>query len=249
MSAHKNRNLSSTKGFTLVELAIVMIIIGLLIGGILKGQELIQNAKLTRLQQTVNGYRAAVDTFRDSYGAFPGDLKNPDVKLPGCKGNAACVQTGGNQNGYIGSNAAADWSSVDQSGVTSEPTQFWLHLRLADLITGLGQSTSQTWGGAYPSSPLGGGFQVMYANESGPDNVAIGHYFLLRLFPTGGGHPGSGNFVLSGISMQRIDNKYDDGLPNRGAMVADDNYSKCWSTATREYTNSALHDCYAAFKF
>lgn len=60
-------------GFTLVEIAIVMVIIGLLIGGVLKGQAMIQNAKVKRVVKQADELRAAVLTFYDKYGVFPGD--------------------------------------------------------------------------------------------------------------------------------------------------------------------------------
>ena len=73
-------------GFTLVELAVVMIIIGLLIGGILKGQELIANAQITGTASSVKGIDAATTTFRDTYAAMPGDLTNASTRLPNLHG-------------------------------------------------------------------------------------------------------------------------------------------------------------------
>ncbi|MEM0326942.1 MAG: prepilin-type N-terminal cleavage/methylation domain-containing protein [Desulfurococcaceae archaeon] len=62
-----------SRGFTLVELAIVLVIIGIILGGILKGQELIFNAKVKRLQSQVKEMMAAVYTYYDKYGYLPGD--------------------------------------------------------------------------------------------------------------------------------------------------------------------------------
>jgi len=63
----------SQAGFTLVEVAIVMVIIGLLIGAVLKGQAMIQNAKVKRVAKQADELRAAVMTFYDKYSAYPGD--------------------------------------------------------------------------------------------------------------------------------------------------------------------------------
>ena len=61
------------KGFTLVELAIVLVIIGIILGAILKGQELINNARAKRVQNDMRGIEALLWTFYDRYGRFPGD--------------------------------------------------------------------------------------------------------------------------------------------------------------------------------
>lgn len=66
-------------GFTLVEVAIVMVIIGLLIGGVLKGQAMIQNAKVKRVVKQADEFRAVVMGFYDKYGVFPGDENKANV--------------------------------------------------------------------------------------------------------------------------------------------------------------------------
>ena len=78
------------KGFTLVELAIVMIIIGLLIGGVLKGQELINNAQVTSTITSIKGLDAAINTFEDMFSSFPGDMANPQSRLPSCLATTPC---------------------------------------------------------------------------------------------------------------------------------------------------------------
>ncbi|MFH2045904.1 MAG: prepilin-type N-terminal cleavage/methylation domain-containing protein [Pseudomonadota bacterium] len=82
------------KGFTLVEIAIVLVIIGLLIGGILKGQEMIQNARVKRVVKQADEMRAAYMTFLDKYGQLPGD-ENSTLFPPGTD------TTVGNFNGQI----------------------------------------------------------------------------------------------------------------------------------------------------
>src|SRR6478752_1864190 len=99
--------MSNQKGFTLVELVIVMTIIGLLIGGVLKGQELIVNARVASAANMINAMTAANTTFKDMYGGLPGDISGD--KIPACEGNAACNTrgNGGYNDGKIGKK---DWS-------------------------------------------------------------------------------------------------------------------------------------------
>jgi len=70
------QNSFSSRGFTLVELSVVMVIIGLIVGGILIGQTMIANAELNSVISDVNKYKVAINTFRNKYGKYPGDLKN-----------------------------------------------------------------------------------------------------------------------------------------------------------------------------
>src|SRR6266481_7333522 len=93
------KNMRAQAGFTLVELAIVMIIIGLLIAGVLKGQALIQNAQVTATVAQTKAIEAATSTFRDTYNFIPGDMTNPTVRLPNC-GVAPCNNIG-NGDGKI----------------------------------------------------------------------------------------------------------------------------------------------------
>jgi prepilin-type N-terminal cleavage/methylation domain-containing protein len=83
-------------GFTLVEIAIVLVIIGLLLGGVLKGQELINNAKVRNVADQQNAVRAAFFAFQDRYQALPGDMTaaQATAMIPGALG-------GGNGNGVI----------------------------------------------------------------------------------------------------------------------------------------------------
>ncbi len=67
------------RGFTLVEIAIVLVIIGLLIGGILKGREMIKNAKIKRIVKTADELRSTIMSFYDRYGVYPGDENKRDI--------------------------------------------------------------------------------------------------------------------------------------------------------------------------
>ena len=83
----------SQSGFTLVEIAIVLVIIGLLLGGVLKGQEMIENARIKSIVNDMNGVSAAYNSYMDRFHAIPGDetavvvgrcLKSRRVQVPRC---------------------------------------------------------------------------------------------------------------------------------------------------------------------
>lgn len=115
-------------GFTLVELAIVLIVVGLIIGGALRGREMIHTAQITGTIAQIKAFDSAASTFRDTYGALPGDIKNPQLRVLGCT-TFPCNHSG-NENGKI------DWT-YDTSPMGEdimEPYNFFPHLQKADLI-------------------------------------------------------------------------------------------------------------------
>ena len=112
-------------GFTLVEIAIVLLIVGLLLGGVLKGQELIDSAKTKNLAQDLRSIPAMVHAYQDRFRALPGD--DPAAVRHLCSSGDTCTVVG-NGNGLIN----GDWDAT--SGV--ETVRFWQHLRLANLMTG-----------------------------------------------------------------------------------------------------------------
>ena len=79
------RKITNQRGFTLVEIAIVLVIIGLLLGALLKGQEMINSAKIKRVVKQADELRAAALTYQDLYKFLPGDDNAP---LTGAAGDA-----------------------------------------------------------------------------------------------------------------------------------------------------------------
>lgn len=229
------KRIDTQKGFTLVELAIVMTIIGLLIGGILKGQELMENARVTATISQVKSYEAAVTTFRDSYAAIPGDMVAADERVPGCT-VAACqhTSTNGGGNGIVGiDNWAADWApqvttaldggAIDEEGETQ---MFWTHLLLADLISGITNAPLRTggqlaWGESHPAAKIGGGYVVGFADGSptigspatlGPSGLVVMITQSITVAPgeTAGLQP------MTPARAAQIDRRIDDGNPITG---------------------------------
>ncbi len=197
------------KGFTLVELAIVLMIIGLLIGGILKGQELIQNARITTSIAQLKSYGAAVITFEDSYGQKPGDITSPSTRLPNCT-TGMCV-TAGDGNGVIGTQY-----------VDNENNAMWIHLAAGGLVSGIDMNSSWTGGTMYAASvgsfKLGRNVSIRYrnnaANATYPDGL-IGYYWIPYV-PNAGGTDSEYNIPVD--ILAKLDTKMDDGKPCIGSV-------------------------------
>lgn len=117
------------QGFTLIEIAIVLVIIGLLLGGILKGQELITSARVRNLISQQDGIKAAFYGFQDRYRALPGDYSTAPANL----GGAGTISRG-NGNGQIESAATADAGTPPS--VTDEDKLAWDHLSRAGFLNG-----------------------------------------------------------------------------------------------------------------
>ena len=125
------------KGFTLVEIAIVLVIVGLLIGGVLKGQEMITNAKLKRLESDNAGIAAAMFSYQDRYLQLPGDDAGVEDRFS--------VYTDAT---YVGGSGIGDglidgvWNTTGVTTPFEETQLFWAHLRAAGLVPGGGEDVS-----------------------------------------------------------------------------------------------------------
>lgn len=123
---------ANQKGFTLVEIAIVLVIIGLLLGGILKGQEMITQAKIKNIVNDFNGITAAMNSYQDRYRAIPGDDRGAYTRWTATSFPTAAGTLNG--NGQISGNynqALTAAATVDQ-----ESNMFWWHLRLSGFVAG-----------------------------------------------------------------------------------------------------------------
>ena len=167
------------KGFTLVEIAIVLVIIGLLLGGILKGQEMITQAKIKNVMADFSGISAAYHGYQDRYRRLPGD----DNQAAGAAGrwtDLVAATDNGDGNGVV---AGAYNGTGD-----IESRNFWLHLRRSGFVAGTGKDQPfnaltgmlgvQTGDGATPplAALLDGtaGFVgLMMCSANLPDKIAI----------------------------------------------------------------------------
>lgn len=132
-------------GFTLIELAIVLVIIGWLLGGVLKGQELINSAKVKNMATDFKNVQVYIYGYQDKFKALPGDDGQVATHLKG----ATVATTGTVSNGVI----QGDWDS--ETG-TDESVLFWQHVRLANLASG----PTTVDANFYPKNADGGRFGV-----------------------------------------------------------------------------------------
>jgi prepilin-type N-terminal cleavage/methylation domain-containing protein len=142
---------SNQSGFTLIEIAIVLVIIGLLLGGVLKGQELINSARVKNLANDFKNSPVFIYGYQDKFKALPGDDTAVASHVAG--GTLATTPAGKQGNGIIDGN----WNSTT---LTDESILFWQHIRLAGF--GPGSTTpSVAVGNDYiPRNAVGGAIGI-----------------------------------------------------------------------------------------
>ncbi len=176
------------KGFTLVEIAIVLVIIGLLLGGILKGQEMITQAKIKNVIADFSGISAAYHGYQDRYRAIPGD--DPGA----ARWTTPAGVVAGNGDGLV----AGVYNAACATAPIPETCHWWDHLRRAGFVSGsgtlqpfnaatglLGVQTGDNAGGTV----LGGFSGLIICSANLPDKIAIA-----------------------------TDTQMDDGVPNTGTV-------------------------------
>ncbi len=213
-------------GFTLIEIAIVLVIIGLLLGGVLKGQELITSARVRNLIQQQEGIKAAYFGFLDRYRALPGDYDRAAATITGV---AAGACTGnGNGNGRIELAAAPEYES----------TLAWEHLSKAGFINGSFTCATAESAATTPTNPFAVRLQIIWDNVfDDPVAPVIARHNL----KTGGQIPSD--------LLAEVDRKVDDGSAtggsfrfsayNGGAGVPVGS-GTCWIAATTQWSSQTV---------
>jgi prepilin-type N-terminal cleavage/methylation domain-containing protein len=188
-------------GFTLIEIAIVLVVIGILLGGVIVGRELISNAKFKNLVSDFKNAPVYISGYEDKFKALPGDQDQARLDtqfLPAGSATActpAAVGHCATNNGFID----GGW---DATAITDESFLFWQHVRLASF----GQGSTNTWDAAYrPSNAVGGYIGITNSAQSPVIGISGTHIVCSDVIP--------GNLA------RQLDTTLDDGNTATGSVM------------------------------
>lgn len=223
---------SYIRGFSLVELSIVLVILGLLTGGILSGQSLIRASELRGVVSEFQTYQSAIMTFRDKYMSLPGDFRDATKFWGYASGVTGCVTNSGataNANGTCDGNGNGQVAGAAAANATGESFQFWRQLALAGLIEGTYTGTAASGANIgsvprenVPASRLSqGAWNVGYQGAVSNTARYLVDYGNEVTF---GAYVDASNRSIGKIMRPEeawnIDTKIDDGRPAYGKTIA-----------------------------
>ncbi len=191
--------------FTLVELSIVLVVIGLIVGGLLLGRDLIENGERKQIMKEVDSIRMAVNAFRIKYNYYPGDMPNASTLFSPC-----IAWCNGNADGKIqpSTEMYAAWFFLGASGLY--PGTYSGAYNFVGL-------TSYTWGLNAPPAKRGGGYAFTwpYSPNLMAEYTYSIHYTSAFNTSTGYDIP-----TVTPAFAREIDKKFDDGYPEQGRITA-----------------------------
>lgn len=223
-------------GFTLVEMAVVIIIIGILVGGLIKGREMIDNSRVNATAAQALSIRTAIRAFQDQYDQLPGDMVGGRERLPNCD-SAMC---NGNGDGQIGDAYLENHPRqvmLNGSQPLAERTLLWVHLKEAGYITGISNSVSRNaplqFGETHPLSHfstrgvVAGHFTLDHGNDE--QEISLGMYIV-----TGNPATADWSHTLTRLQATNIARKLGDDMSSFDSVEG--NFS--WSGFSRATTGS-----------
>lgn len=208
---------STQKGFTLVEIAIVLVIIGLLLGGVLKGQELINSAKVKNFATDFRNIPLFIYGYQDKFKSLPGDDRSA-VTHAGATATQATTPAGTIGNAVI--NGA--WNTTTQ---TDESYLFWQHVRLAGLAAGPTDATAAD----YIPVNADGGIIGITSGASTPITGLNGTYVVCSQ-------------GILGKFVKQLDIMLDDGNTETGSVRAMGNQAANQAAAVAAVATAAIVD-------
>jgi len=240
------------RGFSLVELSIVLVILGLLTGGILAGQSLIRASEMRSIVADYQRYSQGVNSFRDKYMAIPGDMSNAQSFWGVAHATpATCITTASTTSATC--NGDGDGTLEVASAGSNEYFRFWQHLANAGLIegnySGVAGSASQydTVAANSPASKVQASFWSVanFGTIASGDTVyyegTYGNSF--QLGADNGGPSGNADAALiKAEEMWGIDMKLDDGKPAYGKLLAMEGRGNCITSTTPSSAEYKLTD-------
>ncbi|HEX2966043.1 MAG TPA: prepilin-type N-terminal cleavage/methylation domain-containing protein [Syntrophorhabdaceae bacterium] len=193
-----DKTMKRQAGFTIVELAIAVVIIGIILGAVLKGSAIIDSARTKNLYAFKNSISQAMYAYHDQYSYFPGDDPNMLAKWP------ALAVTNGNGNGAIASGIASTAPAVCLAA-NVEQCSLWSALRQAGFLSGTGFTN--------PSHSYGNQVAVTFYTTAswGAANALITHWIVFMSVP--------------GQTCQVLDAQHDDGNWQTGSVRGSATYT------------------------
>lgn len=255
---YRSRHLHN--GFTLIELSIVLVIIGLIAGGVIAGMSLLQNARLQSIQKEARAVIVAANVFKTKYGYLPGDFPQATTAIDPST-------TNGNGDGLV------DFRFNSGGTSASETTRLWQHLTLSGIYPGSypGTYANPSLPGTHvPQSQLGQSIGVYFSSYTRKTPFIVGtayapltdnpgngwHKIEIGRFYRGSLGPHFTRAVVKPLEAALLDQKYDDGIPYSGKFSGgtdpSQSYANCLITTSTPYQYDVTKDmvtCHIEFDY